>query len=62
MYREAPDGEKVIATHLCGIEYANQIRNISAKEIAVSAELPELCGTEIRKSINLSKYVGVRRR
>ena len=61
MYREAADGEKVIAIHLFGIKYADQIRNMSPKGIAIAAELPESYGTEIRKGINLAKYVEVRR-
>lgn len=60
MYRQAADREKVISVHLFGIRYADQIRNISPKEIAIGAELPESYGTEIRKGINLSKYVTIR--
>lgn len=60
MYRNALEGEKVIAIHLFGIKYADQIRNIPAKEIAAGADLPESYGTEIRKGINLAKYVEVK--
>lgn len=60
MYRDAPEGEKVISIHLFGIKYADQIRNIPAKEIAIGAELQESYGTEIRKGINLAKYVEVK--
>ena len=61
MYRGALPGEKVVAVHLFGIMNADQIRNIPAKQIAVRADLPESYGTEIRKGINLAKYVEVRR-
>jgi len=62
MYLEAPFKEKALSVHLFAIKYADQIRNISAKEIVVGAELPESYKTEIRKGINLAKYVEVRRR
>lgn len=61
MYQDSLPGEKVIAVHLFGIMNADQIRDISAKQIAVGADLPESYGTEIRKGINLAKYVEVRR-
>ena len=60
MYREALEGEKVIAIHLFGIKYADQIRDMSAKDIVVGAGLPESYPTEIRKGINLAKYVEVK--
>ena len=42
------------------IKYADQIRDMSAKDIAVGAGLPESYKTEIRKGINLAKYVEVK--
>ena len=60
MYREAPDGEKVVAIHLFGIKYADEIRDLSLKDIVAGAELPKSYPTEIRKGINLAKYVEVR--
>ena len=60
VYREAPDKEKALSIHLFGIKYADQIRDISAKDIVVGAGLPESYKTEIRKGINLAKYVEVR--
>ncbi len=61
MYREAPDGEKVLSIHMFGIKYADQIRDMSIKDIVVGAGLPKSYPTEIRKGINLAKYVEVRR-
>ena len=60
MYDEAPDKEKVLFIHLFAIEYADQIEDMSAKDIVVGADLPESYKTEIRKGINLAKYVQLR--
>ena len=60
MYEEAIPGEKALSIHLFGIKYADQIRDMSAKDIVVGAELPESYKTEIRKGINLAKYVEVK--
>ncbi len=60
MYKEAQPKEKALSIHLFAIKYADQIRDMSAKDIVVGAELPESYKTEIRKGINLAKYVEVR--
>jgi hypothetical protein len=60
MYAKAAKKEKAVSIHLFGIKYADQIRDMSAKEIVVGAGLPESYKTEIRKGINLAKYVEVR--
>lgn len=60
MYAKAETKEKAVSIHLFGIKYADQIREMSAKEIVVGAGLPESYKTEIRKGINLTKYVEVR--
>jgi len=60
MYEEALPKEKVVSIHLFAIKYADEIRDMSAKDIVVGAELPESYKTEIRKGINLAKYVEVR--
>jgi len=60
MYADgAKRGEKAVSIHLFAIKYADQICHMSAKEIAVGAGLPESYKTEIRKGINLAKYVEV---
>ena len=61
MYRDAPEREKALSIHLFGIKYADQIRNMSAKEIVVGADLPESYKTEVRKGIKLAKYVEMRK-
>jgi 5-methylcytosine-specific restriction protein B len=60
MYDTAPEGEKVIRVHLFGIKYADQIANIPCQEIAIRADLKPSYGTEIRKGINLARYVDIR--
>ena len=60
MYEQADSKEKALSIHLFGIKYADQIENMSAKDIVVGAELPESYKTELRKGINLAKYVEVR--
>ena len=60
MYHDALPKEKALSIHLFAIKYADQIRDMSAKDIAVGAGLPESYKTEIRKGINLAKYVEVK--
>lgn len=61
MYQTALPKEKALSIHLFAIKYADEIREMSAKDIAVGAGLPESYKTEIRKGINLAKYVEVKR-
>lgn len=61
MYQDALPKEKALSIHLFAIKYAGEIRDMSAKDIVVGAELPESYKTEIRKGINLAKYVEVKR-
>lgn len=60
MYAKASNKEKALSIHLFAIKYADQIAEMSAKDIAVGAGLPESYKTEIRKGINLAKYVQLR--
>ena len=60
MYQNAPPKEKALSIHLFAIKYADQIKDMSAKDIVVGVELPESYKTEIRKGINLAKYVEMR--
>lgn len=60
MYQEALRKEKALSIHLFVIKYADQIRDMSAKDIVVGAGLPESYKTGIRKGINLAKYVKVK--
>lgn len=61
MYETAPDREKVAHVHLFGIRYADAISNMSSHELADRAGIQRSYGTEIRKGINLAKYVVERR-
>ncbi len=62
MYHDAPDGETVTMVHLFGVKFAEQIRDsgASVKDITVRAGLPETYLTEIKKAMNLAKYVEVK--
>ena len=61
MYDKAAfNKEKALSIHLFAIKYADQIADMSAKDIVVGADLPESYKTEIRKGINLAKYVQLR--
>lgn len=62
MYNTAPPGEKAVSIHLFGIKYADEIRSMSPEEVAARAEVPVSYGTEIRKAINLAKYVELKER
>ena len=62
--RAAPHKEKTVRTHLFGIEYADELRGFSLrelKEIMVLAETPESMATEIEKCVKLADYVTVNR-
>jgi len=59
MYAHAPKGERALSVHLFGIKYADQIRSLPSHELADLAGIPRSYGTEIRKGINLAKYVEV---
>jgi hypothetical protein len=61
MYREAlATREQATSVHLFGIKYADQIANMSLPEVAIRAGIPKTYATEIRKGINLAKYVQLR--
>jgi hypothetical protein len=60
MYQKADKKEKAVSIHLFGIKYAQQIEDMSAKDIVIGADLPESYKTEVRKGINLAKYVEVK--
>lgn len=59
MYTESKPKEKATMVHLFGIKYAEEINQcgVSSADIAAKAKIPASYGTEIRKGINLSKYV-----
>ncbi len=61
MHDAAPKGEKVTAIHRFGIRYASDLETYPISELNQIAELAGLSpkyGTEIRKMVRLSTYVG----
>ena len=59
MYSTAPDKEKATFIHLFGIKYGAIIirNNYSSGEIIKASGLNNSYKTEVRKGVNLSKYV-----
>ncbi len=58
MYENAKDRETAVAIHLFGIKYAEELKQHgSLTKIAEDAGIPASYATEIRKGINLSKFV-----
>ncbi len=49
--------EKVAHIHLFAITYADEINSMSLPEVVALAGLPDTYKTELRKGINLAKYV-----
>ncbi|AZN97256.1 hypothetical protein EJ066_08115 [Mesorhizobium sp. M9A.F.Ca.ET.002.03.1.2] len=60
MYSTAPDKEKAVHVHLFGIRYADELDGMPLQEIAVRAGISKNYGTEIRKGINLARYVALK--
>lgn len=56
MYND-PATDKAVAVHLFGVRYAREIDGMPLQEIAVRAGISKNYGTEIRKGINLARYV-----
>jgi len=54
---KARDKQKVVSIHLFGIRYSEQLRNISLPELVAKAGVHTPYATEIRKGMNLAKYV-----
>lgn len=57
MYNNAPRGEAATMIHLFGIKYAAEIEQFSIKDIVLGAGLYESYKTEVRKGMNLARYV-----
>lgn len=59
MYTNAPEKEQVTFIHLFGIKYGDLIlkNKHSASEIVKASGINDSYKTEVRKGINLSKYV-----
>lgn len=50
-------GEVLVQIHLFGIRYADQIAGISLPELTARAGISDTYKTEIRKGMNLARYV-----
>lgn len=59
MYDTAPDKEKAVFIHLFGIKYGAIIlkNKYSAAEIVKASGIKDSFKTEVRKGVNLSKYI-----
>ncbi len=60
MYLTAPEKEQVVQIHLFGIKYATQLDGMPLHELSERAGISKSYGTEIRKGINLSRYVSLK--
>jgi hypothetical protein len=56
----AGEGEVVVSIHLFGIENARELQDVPLREVVDAAHLQKSYVTEIRKGMNLAKYVTVR--
>lgn len=61
-YHTAPHGKAVVMIHLFGIKYADEIINneYSIRDLLDRAEVPQSYYPEIKKGVNLSRYVDIR--
>jgi hypothetical protein len=48
---------KVVAIHLFGIRYAEQLDGMPIGEVVIRAGLPKSYQTEVRKGMSLARYV-----
>lgn len=59
VYRKAPEGEKALRVHLFGIKYADELADLSIKEVATRAGIPGYAA-EVNKGRNLAGYVDIK--
>ena len=61
-YHLAQQGEVVVRIHIFGIRYADVITNngYSIRDMLNRAEVPQSYYPEIKKGINLSRYVDIK--
>ncbi|MFD2640025.1 HTH-like domain-containing protein [Piscibacillus salipiscarius] len=61
MYNSAPPKEQVTFIHLFGIKYGTEIlrNDYNIAEIVSISGISESYKTEVRKGVNLSKYVNI---
>lgn len=53
--------EQALSVHLFGIKFAAELDGMPLKELAIRAEIPVTYATEIRKRMNLARYVEIRK-
>ena len=56
-YERAGDREKVVMIHLFAITHANDMRGMSPADVVAAAGIKATYATEVRKGINLARYV-----
>ena len=59
-YASAPKGDKVVAVHLFGIRFSDELKGHSTHEIAERAGISKSYGTELRKGMRLAPHVSIR--
>ena len=57
MYNSAPSNEKAVRVHLFGIKHAEDLAGLNLKTVVKAAGLGESYSTEVRKGMNLARYV-----
>lgn len=60
MYAYAEAGEQITTIHLYGIKYVNELKRYNLKCIVNEAGVPLSYIAEIRKGMNLAKYVRIK--
>ncbi|WP_142780817.1 DNA ligase [Agrobacterium sp. T29] len=58
--RGAVTREQATSVHLFGIQYAEELANLSLPDILARAKMPATYKTEIRKGMKLAPYVRLR--
>lgn len=58
-HERAPDGRKVAAIHLFGIEHHAALAGVSKHDVAELAGLPRSYGAELAKAAVLGEYVKI---
>jgi len=53
----APDGYRATSIHLFGIEFAEDLRGHTIKDICIAANVPASYATEVYKGMKLSEFV-----
>lgn len=60
-HRGIASREQALSVHLFGIKFAAELDGMPLKDLAARAEIPVTYATEIRKGMNLARYVEIRK-